>query len=150
MLAQTCRDERFVSTPYSEHPVLIFCASSHPFSRRRSISSAELQGERLILREQGSTTRKALEAALQAAGVRPTVVMEVGSREIIREAVLRGMGVAAVSDVEFVPGPGLHAVHISDAEVRTFAHVVCLAERREARMMNAFFEAIGRRADASG
>lgn len=144
VLAQVFRDPRFVSLPYSEHPVVIFCSSEHRFARRRSIRTAELQGEKLILRELGSTTRKALEDALKAAGVEPQVVMEIGSREIIREAVARGVGVAAVSEVEYVPGPGLHAVRISDARVRTYAHVVCLAERRDMRMQRAFFDVIGR------
>ncbi len=143
VLAQVFRDRRFVSVPYSEHPVVIFCSSTHRFARRRSIRTAELQGEKLILREPGSTTRKAIEAALKAAKVDPEVVMEVASREIIREAVVQGVGVAAVSEVEYVPGPGLHAVRISDAQVRTFAHVVCLAERRDTRMVRAFFDVIG-------
>lgn len=82
--------------PFSEHPVVIFTSSDHRFARRRSIRSAELQGEKLILRELGSTTRKALEAALKAAKVEPDVVMEIGSREIIREAVAQGVGIAAV------------------------------------------------------
>jgi aminoethylphosphonate catabolism LysR family transcriptional regulator len=143
VLAQVFKDKRFVSVPYSEHPVVIFCSSEHRFARRRSIRTAELQGERLILREPGSTTRKAIESALKAARVEPQVVMEVASREIIREAVVQGVGVAAVSEVEYVPGPGLHAVRISDAQVRTYAHVVCLAERREMRMIRTFFDAIG-------
>jgi len=33
-------------------------------------------------------------------------------------------------------------MRISDAPVRTYAHVVCLAERREMRMVRAFFDAI--------
>lgn len=145
VLAQSFKDRRFVSVPYSEHPVVIFCNAEHRFARKRSIRTAELQGERLILREQGSTTRKAIEQALRAARVEPQVVMEVASREIIREAVMQGLGVAAVSDVEYVPGPGLHAVRISDAQVRTYAHVVCLAERRDTRMVRAFFDdVIGR------
>jgi LysR family transcriptional regulator, low CO2-responsive transcriptional regulator len=74
--------------------------------------------------------------------VEPQVVMEIGSREIIREAVVQGVGVAAVSEVEYVPGPGLHAVRIGDAEIRTYAHVVCLAERREMRMVRSFFDAV--------
>lgn len=143
VLAQVFRDKRFVSVPYSEHPVVVFCSSTHRFAHRRSIRTAELQGERLILRESGSTTRKAIESALKAAKVEPQVVMEVASREIIREAVAQGVGVAAVSEVEYVPGPGLHAVRISDAQVRTYAHVVCLAERRDTRMVRAFFEVIG-------
>lgn len=140
VLAQSFKDRRFVSVPYSDHPVVIFCNGEHRFARRRSIRTAELQGERLILREQGSTTRKAIEQALRSARIEPQVVMEVGSREIIREAVLQGLGVAAVSEVEYVPGPGLHAVRISDAQVRTYAHVVCLAERRDTRMVRAFLD----------
>jgi len=144
VLAQVLKDKRFVSVPYSEHPIVIFCNADHRFARRRSIRTAELQGEKLILREQGSTTRKAIELALKAADVQPTVVMEVASREIIREAVLQGLGVAAVSEVEYVPGSGLHAVRISDAQIRTYAHVVCLAERRDTRLIRAFFNIIGR------
>lgn len=125
-----------------EHPVVIFTSTGHRFARRRSIRTAELQGEKLILRELGSTTRKALEAALKTAKVEPEVVMEIGSREIIREAVAQGVGIAAVSEVEYVPGPGLHSVRISDAQVRTYAHVVCLTERREMRMIRAFFDVI--------
>lgn len=143
VLAQVAKDRRFVSVPYAEPPVVIFCNAEHRFAHRRSIRTTELQGERLILREHGSTTRKAIESALQAAGVEPDVVMEVASREIIREAVLQGVGVAAVSQVEFVPGPGLHTVRISDAQVRTYAHVACLAERRDMRIVRAFFEVIG-------
>lgn len=143
VLAQVTRDPRIVSVPYSDHPVVIFCASAHRFARRRSIRLAELTGEKLILRESGSTTRKSLEAALKAAKVEPEVVMEVASREIIREAVAQNVGVAAVSDVEYIPGPGLHAVRLEDAQVRTYAHVACLAERRDTRMVRAFFEVIG-------
>lgn len=143
VLAQVFQDRRFVSVPYSEHPVVIFCSGEHRFAKRRTIRTAELQGERLILRERGSTTRKAIESALAAANVEPQVVMEVASREIIREAVVQGLGVAAVSEVEYVPGPGLHAVRISDAAIRTYAHVVCLAERRDTRLIRTFFEVIG-------
>ena len=142
VLAQVFRDKRFVSMPFSEHPVVIMTSTSHRFARRRSVRTAELQGEKLILRELGSTTRKALETALKAAKVDPEVVMEIGSREIIREAVAQGVGIAAVSEVEYVPGPGLHIVQLSDAQVRTYAHVVCLAERREMRMVRAFFDVI--------
>jgi LysR family transcriptional regulator, low CO2-responsive transcriptional regulator len=143
VLAQVFRDRRFVSVPYSEHPIVIFCSTSHKFAKRRSIRTSELQGERLILREHGSTTRKAIESALAAAKVNPEIAMEVASREIIREAVVQGLGIAAVSEVEYVPGPGLHAVRISDAQIRTYAHVVCLAERRDTRLIRTFFDVIG-------
>lgn len=140
MLAQLVEDERFLSVPFGRHPVGIFTASSHRFARRRSIRLAELQGERMILREEGSTTRKALELALGEAGITVEPVMEISSREMIREAVSQGIGIAAVSTVEYVPGPGLHLVGISDAQIFTYAHILCLAERRSMRMVKAFFD----------
>lgn len=142
VLAQVVGDDRFLSVPFARHPVVIFVPSTHRFARRRTIRIGELRGERMILREPGSTTRKALDAALKRAGIAPQVVMEIGSREVIREAVAQGIGIAAVSQVEYVPGPGLHAVKISDAEVYTYAHVLCLAERRDTRMVRAFFDAL--------
>ncbi|HVL56627.1 MAG TPA: LysR substrate-binding domain-containing protein, partial [Burkholderiaceae bacterium] len=142
VLAQVLEDARFTSMPFSEHPVVIFTSLNHRFARRRSIRIGDLQGERLILREHGSTTRMALEAALKRAGVVADVVMEIGSREIIREAVAQGIGIAAVSEVEYVPGPGLHMVRISDAQIRTCAHVVCLSERRQMRMVAAFLDTV--------
>jgi LysR family transcriptional regulator, low CO2-responsive transcriptional regulator len=144
VLAQTISDQRFMSVPYSEHPVLIFCAAGHRFAKRRTIRIAELEGERFLMREPGSTTREALESALTTAGIKADIVMEIASREIIRAAVAQGLGIAAVSEAEFVPGTGLHAVRISDASIHTYAHVMCLAERQDTRMVRTFFEVIGK------
>ncbi|MEG0446825.1 MAG: LysR substrate-binding domain-containing protein [Comamonas sp.] len=146
VLAQVAPDRRFVSAPYSDHPVVIFCSSEHRFAKRRRIRIAELAGERLILRENGSTTRRAIEAALKDADVVPGEVMEIGSREIIREAVAQNLGVSAVSEVEFVPGPGLHAVSLADVQVRTYVHIACLTERQDMQIVRAFFEIVGREA----
>ncbi|RYX92464.1 MAG: LysR family transcriptional regulator [Comamonadaceae bacterium] len=142
VLAQEFSDSRFMSVPYSKHPVLIFCAATHRFARRRTIRTEELRGERFLMREPGSTTRKALESALKAAGIEPEIVMEIASREIIRAAVARGLGIAGVSEAEYVPGPGLHAVRLSDASIHTYAHATCLAERQDTRMVRAFFDVI--------
>ncbi len=103
---------------------------------------AELEGEGMVLREQGSTTRKALDDALTKAGVIPRVVMEIGSREAIREAVIKGVGIGAVSEIEYIPDPAIRMVRVSDAEMYTHAHVVCLKERRGARLVKAFLEIV--------
>lgn len=143
VLAQFTDDPRFYSVPYSRHPVVVFVHRSHRFARRRSIRIVELEGEGMILREQGSTTRKALDDALAKAGVTPRVVMEIGSREAIREAVIKGVGIGAVSEIEYIPDPGIRMVKVSDAQMYTHAHVVCLEERRGARLVKAFFEIVG-------
>jgi aminoethylphosphonate catabolism LysR family transcriptional regulator len=138
VLAHFTDDPRFHFVPYRRHPIMVFVHRSHRFAARRSIRIAELQGEGMIVREEGSTTRKALEDALAQAGVKPRILMEIGSREAIREAVIKGVGIGAVSEIEYVPDPEIRMVRVSDAAMFTHAHVVCLEERREARLVKAF------------
>jgi aminoethylphosphonate catabolism LysR family transcriptional regulator len=142
VLAQFTDDPRFHAVPYSRHPIVVFVHRKHRFAGRRSIRMADLEGEAMIMREEGSTTRKALDDALRKAKVRPRVAMEIGSREAIREAVIMGVGIAAVSEIEYVPDPEIRMVAVSDAEMYTYAHVFCLKERREARLVRTFLEIV--------
>ena len=113
--------------------------------QRKSIKIAALEGEPLIIRETGSTTRRAFEQALsKARKIRPRTVMEIGSREAIREAVIRGLGISYVSEAEFVPDPSLRLIPISDAEIFTYAHVVILQKRETSRIIRAFLEVVGK------
>lgn len=57
---------------------------------------------------------------------------------VSRAPLLQNLGVAAGSEVEYVAGPGLRAVRINDAQVRTFAHVASLAARQDSAMVCAF------------
>ena len=91
-------------------------------------------------RETGSTTRLAFEAALNAKGVHVDPVMEIGSREAVWLAVARGIGIGVVSDIEFIPHPDLRTVQVTDANIYTTAHVTCLADRRDARLIRAFLD----------
>ena len=142
VLAQYAHDARLHFVPYRSHPVVMFVPTNHRFARRRGLRLAELASEPMIVREPGSTTRKALEEAFRNAGVSPTTAMEIGSREAVREAVIRGLGIAAVSEIEFVPDPRLRTIPIVDAAVETHAHVACLVERREARVVAAFLDIV--------
>jgi len=140
VLAQEEVDPRFHAVPYSRHPVVVFVNRDHPwFKRRRPLRIAELEGQPLVLREVGSTTRRAFEKALESAGVTIDPVMEIGSREAVWLAVERGVGIAVVSEFELIPHPHLRALPIVDAEIFTTAHVLCLADRRESRLIEAFF-----------
>ena len=142
VLAQYAGDSRLHFVPFRSHRVVIFVPKGHRFARRRGLRLADLASEPMIVREPGSTTRKALDDALRRAGVSPPVAMEIGSREAVREAVIRGLGIAAVSEIEFVPDRRLRTVPILDADVQTHAHVACLVERRDARVVAAFFDVV--------
>jgi DNA-binding transcriptional LysR family regulator len=140
VLAHTEDNPAIYARPFSRHPVVVFVNTSHPFAKRQQVRMAELQGQRFVHREMGSTTRLAFEEALSKARVTVDPVMEVGSRESVWLAVERGIGIGVVSDVEFNPHPNLRTVEISDAEIYTTAHITCLADRVESKIIKTFFE----------
>ena len=116
--------------------------SRHPWASRETLRIEELEDQDVILREPGSTTRRAFEKALKQTGVSIRPVMEIGSREAVWMAVARGLGIGVVSNLEFMPHPDLRKLSFENADVHTHAHVVCLRERQDSRMINEFFQIV--------
>ncbi len=143
VLAHVDPDTRLVAIPYRRHKVVVMCPVDHAFASRRVIRARDMEGQRLIVREAGSTTRRAFDQAMREKDVRPKVVMEIGSRESIREAVAKGIGLGVVSEAEFIPDPRIHALPVTDVEIYTYAHVVSLKERQNARLVRAFLDVLG-------
>jgi DNA-binding transcriptional LysR family regulator len=65
--------------------------------------------------------------------------MEINSREAILHAVANGMGVSFVTQVEFIPLPGLAAVAIDDEQLSISYSLCCLSIRRERPLIDALF-----------
>lgn len=140
IIAEVPSDPRVKTLPYSVHEVVIFVNSDHPFFDRDSISLAELEGQKVIRREAGSTTRMAIENVLEQHRIGVETVLELGSREAIWKAVEQGLGLGFVADFEFVPHPNLRAIQISDVQVQTKYYLAFLAERRQSRLIDSFCE----------
>ncbi len=140
VLAYVEGDERLLAMPYSRHPVVAFVNRTHPWWHRGAVSIEEFQDQPVVLREIGSTTRLAFENALAVAGITANIVMEIGSREAVWLAVEKGVGIGVVSDIEFIPHSNLRLIAIENADIYTYAHVVCLAERRDSRIIRAFLQ----------
>jgi DNA-binding transcriptional LysR family regulator len=99
--------------------MVLIVPPAHPWSGRRRVSVKQLPGQPLILREAGSGLRHCFEKSLERAGRSLAdfrVALELGSNEAIKEAVLRGMGVAVLSvyavQKELKAGQ-LHALDVS-------------------------------------
>jgi aminoethylphosphonate catabolism LysR family transcriptional regulator len=133
-------DERFHCVPFRRHDIVVFVAASHPWWERKRVRLADLEGMPMVRREQGSATRAAFEKALQRAGVKPRFVLEIGSREAVREAVAAGIGAGVVSEAELGHDDRLRAIRITDGGVSTGEYLLCLAERASSRAIQAFFE----------
>jgi len=131
-------DDRIETVLCAVNRLVIFVPREHPWARRRGISLAELEGQPMVLRERGSMTRELFERAAAKAKIAPRVVMEIESREAVREAVAAGLGIGVVSAAEFGHDQRLAAVPVAGGDLATREYVAWLRERRGLRIVRAF------------
>lgn len=140
ILPEMGKDPRFFTEPYGQSRIVLVVARDHPWAARKAVRLNELKGQRLILREVGSATRRLFEDTLTKAGVEVQRVLEIESREAVLETVAAGIGIGVAVEGETHPDSRLHALRVSDAPMTLELEIACLAERREAPAIKAFFE----------
>ena len=130
----------FHSLAYNKIKQVAIAGKSHPWSHRKFIHVKDLVGERLIIREPGSEARRATEATITASGVSPAGIIEIGSREGVVAAVAQGVGVCLIFDAGMIPDNLVTKLPIRGADVVACVDVVCLAERKDSRIIGCFLE----------
>lgn len=136
--------------PYRRQSLVVFAHRAHPLAGRDPIAMRDLAGQRFVIREEGSTTRRVFERELAAHGVRIQVAVEMGSREAVREAVAEGMGLGVVAQTAYIPDTRLVPLQVADSNMATQVDIICRAERRHAPLVAAFFAAAERTAPHEG
>ncbi len=100
--------------------MILIVPPGHPLSKRKKVSVKQLVRHDLVLREVGSGLRHCFEKSLERAGRSAAdlrIVLELGSNEAIKEAVLRGLGAAILSTfavAKEVKASQLHALEVAD------------------------------------
>ncbi|WP_191831216.1 LysR family transcriptional regulator [Pseudomonas fluorescens] len=135
--SQLLEDARLVRRVLGTDPLVVAVHRNHPLASRESLPLSALAGHCLLVREQGSTTRKLTEQMLEEAGVKVGSMLEIGSRESIREAVLRNIGISIIARHEVPHNPELRVLSLENAPVM-HEYLYCLKERRQARLPAAF------------
>lgn len=122
-------------------PIVAFSALTHPAAKRPSLRLADLETLPLVLRENGSKTRRKLEDAANAAGLSLIPAIEAEGREAVREIVASGAGIGFVSEAEFGADARLVRIPLEDAGNLTMEEaLVCLRERKGGKLIQAFFQ----------
>ena len=140
--ANVQKDPRIHSFSFRQDHLIPFVDRSHAWARRRRIKLEELTGLRLILREPSSTTRQCFDAAIAAAGIHIGEVLEIGSREAIREAVAMGLGIGIVAASEFGDDMRLKALEFEGKIIGSTEFVACLSDRRSTPLVKAFLDIV--------
>lgn len=81
---------------FLDNPLVMIAPQGHRLAGKNLVP-AELAAERFILRERGSGTRLACDAHFASMAFVPTVRLELGSNEAIKQAVAGGLGLAVIS-----------------------------------------------------
>ncbi len=86
------------ATVLGDHPHVWIAAPDHPMAAAKTVETAHLLDDALLIREQGSGTRILMERLLARDGeVRPARTFEFSSNETIKQAVMAGLGIAFLS-----------------------------------------------------
>lgn len=86
-----------VAMPIMDNPLVMLAAPDHPLAQAENLSLERLAEEPWIMREAGSGTRKAIETLFHSRGLEIRPRLELGSNEAIKQAILAGLGISALS-----------------------------------------------------
>jgi aminoethylphosphonate catabolism LysR family transcriptional regulator len=135
--SQLLEDARLIRRVLGSDPLVLAVHRNHPLAVHDHVPLGALAGHTLLMREPGSTTRRLTEELLASAGVCFGPLLEIGSRESIREAVLRNIGISIIARQEVPHDPQLRVLTIEHAP-QIPEYLYCLKERKNARLPAAF------------
>jgi aminoethylphosphonate catabolism LysR family transcriptional regulator len=140
IFANPPRDKKLHTVPIVRQDMVAIVRADHAWAKRRRIAIADLQDQPVVLRERGSNTRKRLEAMLAKHRVSIAPVMELGSREAMREAVVHGLGIGFMQNREAVGDARTVALVIDELQGTNVDTLVCLKRHAERRAIAALMD----------
>ncbi|MBN8762273.1 MAG: LysR family transcriptional regulator [Thiobacillus sp.] len=96
-LGQPPEDIDVIATPIMDNPIVVIAAPDHPLAHKKNIRLERLAQEPWLMREKGSGTRNAIQRRFDENGIVIRPRLELGSNEAIKQAILAGLGVSALS-----------------------------------------------------
>jgi len=136
-------DNAFAYEPLFNDRLVMAAPKDHPLAQRDVFPLAALAQQRLLIREPNSRTRRATEALLQEADIVPAEVMDLHTRETIREGVAIGLGFGLFFSLECPPDERIRFLPVdrdfSTCHLTEF--VVCLNERRRTTLLGVAMDA---------
>ncbi len=93
-LGRMIHDPDLELRPFHKEELVLVCAPDHPFTKRRSVTLAEVTGQKLLMFDRTSSYYEITHSAFLSAGVKLRRFMELDSIEASKKMVERGLGVA--------------------------------------------------------
>ena len=150
MLGQPPEGLDVVYKPFLDNPLVVLAPNDHPLVGERSIPLAQLAQEPFLMREPGSGTRMAVERLFSEHKLKLKMRMELGSNEAIKQAVVGGLGISALSRHTLALDAAMG--HLTTLDVEHFPikrqwYVAHLADKQPTIVAQTFLEYLDSAAD---
>jgi DNA-binding transcriptional LysR family regulator len=89
--------EKLVVREILEDELVIITPRRHPLAGRHMLRPRDLEGQPLIMHEEASAPRRAIDDYVQRYGINVKIPMELSSNRAIKRAVEHGIGIALIS-----------------------------------------------------
>ncbi len=96
LIGVTGISSKFEFVPFLREELVLITSPSHPLSAQKKVSLKAIGEYPFILRAKGSTTRKIVLQAFKELGIRPSLIIEAGSSEFIKQWVSSGKGISII------------------------------------------------------
>jgi len=132
-LGRTIRHPDLELRPFHTEDMVLVTAPEHPFTKRPSVTMAEVAGQKLIMFDRTSSYYEIAQGAFLSSGVSLRELMELDSIEAAKKMVERGLGVALLPGsavAREVEGGTLCVVKMKDAP--PMQNTIVVFRRRDA------------------
>jgi aminoethylphosphonate catabolism LysR family transcriptional regulator len=134
--SQLLEDARLIRRVLGSDPLVLAVHRNHPLAAQDHVPLSALAGHTLLMREPARPPAPDRRDAGRRRG-QFGPLLEIGSRESIREAVLRNIGISIIARQEVPHDPQLRVLTIENAP-QIPEYLYCLKERKGARLPAAF------------
>ena len=94
IVAQQKTSKKLYALPLIAEELVLITCHNHPLSNKPSASLEEIAKYPLVIREEGSATRKVVLSAFEGKKITPNILIDMKSTEFIKEWVSQGKGVS--------------------------------------------------------
>jgi DNA-binding transcriptional LysR family regulator len=145
VIAKLPLSKNLKAIPFAMEEFCLVVSPAHRFAKRGVISCRELQNEPIIIREPGSGSRHNLLSFLSSHGVKPSVLVEAGSVEFIKEYVIQGRGISFLykPEIQWEARMGLlKPLEVAEGPLLLQTEIVVPAGANLSRPSRAFLELV--------
>jgi len=96
LIGVTKVSSKFEAIPFLREDLVLIVSPTHPLTKRQTVSLKEIEKFPLIIRSKGSTTRKILLQGFKDLDIHPSLLIEAGSSEFIKQWVSEGKGISVI------------------------------------------------------